>query len=305
MKKLLAVVAASCLSTLVLAQQDPQFSQNMFNRLYVNPAYAGASEALCFSALYRSQWVSYDGAPKTGVFNFDAPILNNKMGVGLSFSTDKIGFEQTNWVKVPVAYRFDVGSGSKLAIGVDFDYLQHKIDGDFIAPEQGVVDPSIPQKGVSGGAFDMGGGIYFNSERVYAGVSATHLMESEVEMDDIKKEFQRHMYAMLGVSFEVSPMITLRPMVHVKNVTDNTTFDINLNAHFNERFWIGASYRNDDAIVAMAGANITEKLRFGYSYDITTSEVKDYSSGTHEFMLGYCFNVKKKTTPVTKNVRFL
>lgn len=304
MKKLLAVIAASCLSTLVLAQQDPQFSQNMFNRLYVNPAYAGSSEALCASALFRSQWVNYDGAPKTGVFNFDAPLLNNKVGVGLSFSNDKIGFEKTNWVKLAGAYRFDVGSG-KLAVGVDFDYLQHEIDGDFRAPDPSLTDPAIPTNGVSGGVFDMGGGLYYNSEKVYAGLSATHLMESAVDLDGINKEFKRHYYGMFGMNFDLTPMVSLRPMIFVKNVTDNTTIDVNLNAHFNDRFWLGVSYRNDDAIVALAGVNITEKLRLGYSYDITTSEVKDYSSGTHEFMLGYCFNVKKKVTPVIKNVRFL
>lgn len=303
MKKLLAVVTASCLSTLVLAQQDPQFSQNMFNRLYVNPAYAGSSEAICASGIFRSQWVNYDGAPKTGVFNIDAPLANNKIGVGLSFSNDQLGFEKTNWVKLAGAYRFDVGSG-KLAIGVDFDYLQHEIDGDFRAPSN-VDDPAIPANGVNGGAFDMGAGIYYNSEKVYAGISTTHLLESAVELDKFSKEFKRHYYGMFGMNFEVSPMVVLRPMIFVKNVTDNTTFDVNLNAHFNERFWLGASYRNEDAIVVLAGVNITEKLRLGYSYDITTSDVKDYSSGTHEFMLGYCFNVKKKITPVIKNVRFL
>jgi type IX secretion system PorP/SprF family membrane protein len=303
MKKLLAVVTASCLSTLVLAQQDPQFSQNMFNRLYVNPAYAGSSEAICASGIFRSQWVNYDGAPKTGVFNIDAPLANDKIGVGLSFSNDQLGFEKTNWVKLAGAYRFDVGSG-KLAIGVDFDYLQHEIDGDFRAPST-VDDPAIPANGVNGGVFDMGAGIYYNSEKVYAGISSTHLMESAVELDKFSKEFKRHYYGMFGMNFEVSPMVVLRPMIFVKNVTDNTTFDVNLNAHFNERFWLGASYRNEDAIVVLAGVNITEKLRLGYSYDITTSDVKDYSSGTHEFMLGYCFNVKKKITPVIKNVRFL
>jgi type IX secretion system PorP/SprF family membrane protein len=303
MKKLLAVVAASCLSSLVLAQQDPQFSQNMFNRLYVNPAYAGSSEAICFTGLFRSQWVDLDGKPETFVFSGDMPLANNKVGVGISVSPDKLGFEKTLTAKLAGAYRFTLGSGA-LAVGVDFDYIQHEIDGDFRAPET-QNDPAIPANGVNGNTFDLGGGLYYSSERFYVGFSATHLMESSVDLDKFSKDFKRHYYGMLGVSFDVSPMISLRPSVFVKNVTDNTTFDVNLNAHFNNRFWIGASYRNEDAIVALAGLNITEQLRLGYSYDITTSEIKDYSSGTHEIMLGYCFNVKKKITPVIKNVRFL
>src|SRR5688572_25439896 len=111
MKKLLAVVAASCLSTLVLAQQDPQFSQNMFNRLYVNPAYAGSSEAICFTGLFRSQWVELEGKPQTFVFSGDMPLFNNKVGVGLSVSPDKLGFENTLTAKLAGAYRFTLGSG--------------------------------------------------------------------------------------------------------------------------------------------------------------------------------------------------
>jgi type IX secretion system PorP/SprF family membrane protein len=110
---------------------------------------------------------------------------------------------------------------------------------------------------------------------------------------------------MIGYTIDLTPTVALKPMVFVKNVTDNTTFDVNLNAHFNDRFWVGVSYRNEDAIVGLLGLNITEKLRLGYSYDFTTSDVKDYSDGTHEIMLGYCFNVKKRVPVSIRNVRFL
>lgn len=304
MKKLLAVIAAGCLSTIALAQQDPQFSQNMFNRLFVNPASAGSNEAICASLLYRAQWVSFDGAPKTGVLGVEAPLLNNKVGVGLSILTDKIGFENTLQGKLAANYKFNVGNG-KLAIGVDFDYMQHEIDGKFKAPDQTANDPAIPKSAVSGSAFDLGSGLYYNSEKLYVGLSATHLLESEVDLDNFKKEYKRHFYGMIGYTIDLTPTVALKPMVFVKNVTDNTTFDINLNAHFNDRFWVGVSYRNEDAIVGLLGLNITEKLRLGYSYDFTTSDIKDYSDGTHEIMLGYCFNVKKKVPVSIRNVRFL
>lgn len=304
MKKLLAVIAAGCLSTIALAQQDPQFSQNMFNRLFVNPASAGSNEAICASLLYRAQWVSFDGAPKTGVLGVEAPLFNNKVGVGLTVLTDKIGFENTLQGKLAANYKFNVGSG-KLAIGVDFDYMQHEIDGKFKAPDQTANDPAIPKSSVSGSAFDLGSGLYFNSEKLYVGLSATHLLESEVDLDNFKKEYKRHFYGMIGYTIDLTPTVALKPMVFVKNVTDNTTFDVNLNAHFNDRFWVGVSYRNEDAIVGLLGLNITEKLRLGYSYDFTTSDVKDYSDGTHEIMLGYCFNVKKRVPVSIRNVRFL
>jgi type IX secretion system PorP/SprF family membrane protein len=304
MKKLLAVIAAGCLSTIALAQQDPQFSQNMFNRLFVNPASAGSSEAICASLLYRAQWVSFDGAPKSGVLGIEAPLFNNKVGVGLSILTDQIGFENTLQGKLAANYKFNVGNG-KLAIGVDFDFMQHEIDGKFKAPDQSANDPAIPKSAVSGTAFDLGSGIFYNSEKLYVGLSATHLLESEVDLDNFKKEYKRHFYGMIGYTIDLTPTVALKPMVFVKNVTDNTTFDVNLNAHFNDRFWVGVSYRNEDAIVGLLGLNITEKLRLGYSYDFTTSDVKDYSDGTHEIMLGYCFNVKKRVPVSIRNVRFL
>ena len=245
MKKILPIIALSILSVSANAQQDPQFSQNMFNKLYVNPASAGASEAICLHALYRAQWVNFDGAPKTFVFGVDAPLMENKVGVGLSVSSDKIGYENTLMGKLAGAYHFGIGSG-KLGVGLDFDFLQHSIDGgSFIAPDPShqTDDPAIPQKNASGTAFDMGAGLFYHSEKLYIGASASHLLESKVDLDKFKKEFKRHFYGMIGYSFDLSPSLALKPSVFVKNVTDNTTLDFNLNLHINNRFWVGASYR--------------------------------------------------------------
>ena len=303
MKKLLAVLAFGCISTMSVAQQDPQFSQNMFNRLWVNPASAGSSEAICASLLYRSQWVSFDGAPKSAVIGIDAPLANNKLGVGLSINRDEIGFEDALTAKLALAYRFDVGNG-KLGVGVDAGLLQNSLGGDFIAPTN-QNDPSIPKNTVSGTTFDLGAGVYYNTEKLYVGLSSTHLMESEVDLDKFSKTYRRHYYGMLGYTFELTPSVALKPMVFVKNVTDNTTIDVNVNAHFNNKYWAGLSWRNQDAVVAMIGMTFMENFKVGYAYDFTTSGLKDYSNGTHEIMLGYCFNVKKKVPVSIRNVRFL
>jgi type IX secretion system PorP/SprF family membrane protein len=303
MKKLLAIIALGSMSTLALAQQDPQFSQNMYNKLFVNPGYAGSSGAICASALYRNQWTSFEGAPESFVLGIDAPLFNDKMGIGLSVLSDKIAFEQTLQGKLALNYKFNVGNG-KLGAGIDLDFMQHKIDGDF-KPSDVTPDPSIPSGSVSGTGFDLGGGLYYNDEKLYIGLSATHLLETSVDLDNFSKDYKRHFYGMIGYTFNISPTVALKPMVFVKNVTDNTSIDVNLNAHFNNRFWVGVSYRNEDAVVGLLGLNINERLRIGYSYDFTTSDVKNYSDGTHEIMLGYCFYVKKKITPSIRNVRFL
>lgn len=304
MKKLLTVFVAGCLSTAVFAQQDPQFSQNMFNKLWVNAATAGSNEAICANLLYRAQWVSFDGAPQSVVFGFEAPLMNNKLGAGLSIATDEIGFEQSLTAKLALAYHFTVGSG-RLGVGADFGLIQNTIDGKFTAPDGIAGDPAIPQNAVSGTAFDLGGGLYYTSEKFYAGLSATHLLESKVELDKFNKNYERHFYGMFGYNWEVTPNITLKPMVFVKNVADNTTLDVNVNAHFNNKYWAGLSWRNQDALVGMIGLTLFESLRLGYAYDFTTSDLRDYNDGTHEIMLGYCFNVKKRVPVSIRNVRFL
>jgi type IX secretion system PorP/SprF family membrane protein len=305
MKKLLSLaLLIISVSSSSIAQQDPQFSQNMFNKLYSNPAYAGSSEGICGTLMYRDQWTGFDGAPKTGLFSIDAPVNFLHGGLGLTIlAADELGFENTFMAKLAYAFRFNIGQGN-LAIGADFGFIQKSIDGDFISNDPN--DPIIPTSSVSGNIFpDLGAGIYYNSDKLYLGASASHLLESEVDYGDFTTQMARHFYFMGGYRIEFSPAISLIPSFHVKNVADQTQADINANLHFNNRFWIGGSYRLEDAVVVMAGLNITPNLRLGYSYDFTTSDLQDYSSGSHEIMLGYCYKIKKKLTPINRNVRFL
>ncbi len=303
-KLLLSAILVTSLSATSFAQQDPQFSQNMFNKLYTNPAYAGSNDGICGTLIYRDQWSGFEGSPTTGLFSIDAPVNFLHGGLGLTImATDELGFENTFGVKLAYAFRFNVGSGN-LAIGVDAGLLQKSIDGDFKFNDPN--DPIIPTSSVSGSVLpDLGAGIYYNSDKLYVGASMSHLLESEVDYGDFTTTMARHIYATAGYRFEFSPSLSLTPSFHLKNVADQTQLDINANLHINNRFWIGGSYRLEDAIVLMAGLNITPNLRLGYSYDMTTSDLKDYSNGSHEIMLGYCYKIKKKITPIIRNVRFM
>jgi len=305
MKKLLILaLLIISISGISFGQQDPQFSQNMFNKLYANPAYAGSSEGICGTLLYRNQWTGFDGAPQTGLFSLDAPINFLHGGLGLTvLAADELGFENTFAIKLAYAFRFNIGQGN-LALGVDAGYLQKSIDGDFKATDPN--DPIVPLSSVSGSILpDLGAGIYYNSEKLYLGASMSHILEDEVDYGDFTTQMVRHYYFMGGYRIDFSPAMSLTPSFHIKNTVDQTQVDINANLTFNNRFWIGGSYRLEDAIVLMAGLNITPNLRLGYSYDLTTSDLKDYSNGTHEIMLGYCYKIKKKITPIIRNVRFL
>ena len=300
MKRLFTVVAVATASV-SFGQQDPQFSQNMFNRLYPNPASAGTNEAICGTLIYRDQWDKFGGGPKTAVFGVESPVEVLHGGLGLSVLSDKPLNQKNLNIKLAYSYHLDLGSG-KLGIGLDAGLLQRGYGNDFNA-----IDPDDPLvKSGTGSKFDLGAGLYYKSDKFYVGASATHLTGGKIEYtDDAKVEVVPHFYFMGGVDFDLTPSLKLKPSLFIKSDAKETQADINANLHIKDKVWIGASYRLQDAIVLMAGINIIENLRLGYSYDITTSKLKGYHSGTHEIMLGYCYVIKPKVIPVLRNVRFL
>ena len=167
-------------------------------------------------------------------------------------------------------------------------------------------DNNIPTGNVSGSTFDLGFGAYYNTDKLYVGLSSAHLTEGEINYDNITSSLARHYYLMAGYSLDLTSSLTLKPMVQLKSDAVSTQADINANLFINSRYWVGASYRLQDAIVLMAGLEIMPNLKLGYAYDLTTSEIKTYSSGTHEIMLGYCYKpVKVVKRQFHRNVRFL
>lgn len=288
-------------SSFVFAQQDPQFSQNMFNRLYPNPGYAGTNDAICGTLLYRDQWDKFGGGPVSAVFGLDAPIKALHGGLGLSLLTDKANLENNFNLKLAYSFHLDVGAG-KLGIGIDGGLLQKSFSNGFIAVDAN--DEKIPA-GESDSKFDLGAGLFYNSEKFYLGLSATHLTAGEFEFSKVTYEVVPHYYFNGGINFELTPSLKLTPSFFLKSDAKETQLDINANLHIKDRFWIGASYRLEDAVVFMAGITLFENLRLGYSYDMGISDLKDYHNGTHELMLGYCYKIKPKTIPMLRNVRFL
>jgi len=282
-----------------------QFSQNMFTKLPTNAGYAGSNDAICGTLLYRNQWTGFGGEPKSMLFTVDMPLDVLHGGIGLSvIGFDQLGAEKNMNIRAAYAYRLDMGDG-RLGLGVDVGYMQKSIDGGkFIMNDQG--DINIPTNNVSGGTFDMGFGAYYNSDKLYAGISALHLTEGDIKFDNISTKMVRHYYLMAGYSADLTSSLTLKPMIQVKSDAVSTQVDFNANLMINSRFWVGASYRIQDAIVAMAGLELIPNLRLGYSYDFTTSDIKTYSSGSHEIMLGYCYKPSKKVNrQFHRNVRFL
>ncbi|MBN8703923.1 MAG: type IX secretion system membrane protein PorP/SprF [Bacteroidetes bacterium] len=312
MIKRFTTLAFASLTALSFAQQDAQFSHNMFNRLAINPGYAGTSQAYCATLIYRNQWTGFEGAPKTILFSGDAFVQPLHGGVGLTVVSDNLGFDKTFIGKLAYSFNQPLGPGI-LGVGLELGAMQKSLSGNWIAPDgPAALDQAIPAAGVTKTTFDLGFGAYYTTNKLYFGISSLHLPQTDFKDSKYPKykfDMVRHYYLMAGYDWSVAPTIDLKPSVFVKSDASSTQLDANLLVLWNRMIWAGASYRLTDAIVALVGfQKDMGKMSFkiGYSYDVTTSTLKNYSSGSHEILLGYCFKLDTKSKPTShQNVRFL
>lgn len=285
------------------AQQDPQFSQNMFNKLYNNPGFAGSKGAICATALHRSQWIGFgDEAPKTLNLSVDAALPMLHGGVGLNIVSDKLGGFQNLGLQLSYAYRMELGSG-QIGTGISLGMFQSGLDGGYLKPSQSG-DPAIPTGNVQGSSLDIGAGVYFNTQDAYIGLSTAHITEPVVEWSNgTTYNLERHYFLIAGYYYELSPMFSLNPSIYLKSDGTTSQLDINSNVIYNNLIWTGVSYRLEEGLVALTGMNITDDLKIGLAYDIS---IANNLPNSIEFMLGYCFKVKfDKTDSKYKNPRFL
>ncbi len=329
MKKILTIIALSVTSLVTFAQQDAQFSMNMFNRLSINPGYAGTNKALCGVLLYRQQWNNFPGAPKTFLFSLDYGEIAHG-GLGLTVDQDALGFDKTFKAKLAYSFHQVLGPGM-LGIGLDVGMIQKSLQGNFIAPDgtstatNTGTDVAIPWNGAKSTTYDLGLGLYYTTfnDKLYVGISSLHLTQSDFKKTGTVTHPRvgnnpayttpwgydyveaRHYYVMAGYRFDIGDKFALTPSILTKSDAASTQLDINLLAKWNKMVFIGASYRLTDAIVAIVGLE-WKGFKFGYSYDITTSTIKSHSNGTHEIMLGYCHKfVKPEKKHGHMNERFL
>jgi type IX secretion system PorP/SprF family membrane protein len=323
MKKTLTLIAFALASVPAFSQQDPQFSQYMHNKMFMNPGYAGMRQALCFSSIYRKQWSGFDGAPQTGVFSGDIylyPQIHG--GVGLNIMWDKLGFE-TN-MRYELAYSFHQNlAGGVLGIGVQLGAYSKKIgptgSDQWLATTNWQQDASIPPQ-MSKTVFDFGFGLWYQRQNIWFGISSTHLPATNVQdgsivvqdpvtatqvTHNLAYQIARHHFVTGGINLFQGNTWEIRPSFLVKTDGTITTFDLNVTALFNQRFWFGASYRYKDAIIPMVGFQLPNQiatpderpgggLKIGFAYDYTTSNLKNYENGTFELYLNYCMPIKYK-----------
>ncbi len=295
MKKLYLIIVF-LLALQLNAQQDPQYTQYMYNMNVINPAYAGSRENLSFGLLYRTQWNGLEGAPKTGTFFGHAPVGRN-VGLGLSVISDEIGPVKETNAYVDFSYTLPLGGEHKLAFGLKAGATFHDIGLiglDLIHPN----DPFFSEN-INSTTPNIGAGAFYYSNNYYLAVSVPNFLSS-VHLDDDGNKIgseTAHYFVTGGYVFQVSENTKLKPSFLVKSAFDApTSFDVNLNALFFEKFEIGASYRLEDSFSGLVNFSITPSLRIGYAYDNISSDIKDYASASHEFMLLFDLNLPKKVS---------
>jgi type IX secretion system PorP/SprF family membrane protein len=286
------------------AQQHPLFSHYMFNGLYINPAYAGSKEFVSTTFIARKQWTGFEGSPTTQIASLHAPLNDRKVGLGVVISNDHIGITNQTDLYGSYAYHLPLKNNSKLALGVSggFSYFKSKFS-DLIVWDTD--DPVYEKNSLSNILPNFGAGAYFYSNKFYAGLSVPQIISYDPDqvfhfnLEKVHK-VSRHYYLTSGTIITTGGELKFRPSFLVKYATNAPVqYDINLNILISDIIWLGASYRSNDAIVALLEYQVNKKLRVGYSYDLTLSEIRTYSTGSHEIVIGYDFgfNVLKMKTP--------
>jgi len=277
------------------AQQDPMFSQYMFNTMSVNPAYAGTNDVLTATGIHRSQWVGIDGAPHTQTITAHSPLPLKRLGLGVSLLNDNIGPINYKSAYVDLAYHLPLNRELTLSFGLKggINHLSGNLTRLFL---QETTDQSFTQDIDSKLQPNFGAGFYLHSERFYAGVSAPKLLENDFSKDISLTRLtqKRHYFFIAGAVFDVNSQLKFKPTTQLRYI-DGAPLGIDLSANFllMDRFWTGALVRVNDAVGLVFQYQINDQLRAGYAYDHTLTDLMSYNSGSHEVMISYDFRFNK------------
>ncbi|MCB0760854.1 MAG: type IX secretion system membrane protein PorP/SprF [Flavobacteriales bacterium] len=275
-----------------IAQQDPMFSQYMFNTLSINPAYAGSADMLEVNAIYRHQWVKFDGAPVTQTLVAHTPLKKESLSFGGSIINDRHGPVRQTGIYGDISYRIFMDK-SKLSFGLkagvnlfsaNLQDLNTVVDADPTF-QANVSNRTLP---------NFGAGVFWHSERYYIGFSVPKLLTNKLinsDLPDFKdNKERRHAFLTAGIVLDINNYLKFKPTLLVKAVDGAPiSFDVTANFLLYEKFWIGAMYRFEDAMGVLLQYEVNGKIRVGYAYDYTFSDIGQYSNGSHEIMLGVVF----------------
>lgn len=304
MKKLLLIALVLLSFSEANAQQDPHYTQYMYNMNVINPAYAGSKENLSFGLLYRKQWVNVEGAPTTFSLAGSSPVGKN-VGIGLSLISDEIGPVVEQNAYADFSYTLNLGGERRLALGLKAGASFQKVG------LQTQILPSLPdltddafQENTSNTFFNIGTGVFYYTDKYYVSFSVPNMIKA-THLDFNGKQYGnevQHYFLTGGYVFDLSPTLKFKPFVMLKSAFNSpSSLDLNTNFLFFEKFEIGASYRVDDSFGGMVNYAITPSLRVGYAYDSIISDLRATSQSSHEIILLFDVNFPKK---VSRSPRF-
>ncbi len=292
-----------CMPRISLAQQDPQFTQYMFNGLLLNPAYAGSKGFTSVSGSHRSQWTGLEGAPLSQTLSLDGN-LNRKLAGGVIITNDRLGAQRFTEVSVNSAVRISLSHATKLAVGIALGVTQQTLDGTMLKPDE-QNDNAIPQTIERAVKPSAKVGAYLYNNRFYTGVSLGNMVFFQ---DGLPTDPKPHLFLTSGGVFDISRKMKFRPSILLKeDFNGPAALDLNTFLLFNEQIWLGTSFRTTlnifnnrsfatstrigNALAVLLELHPSPVLRVGYSYDFSLNQLRSYSS--HELSLGYNFLKKK------------
>lgn len=296
-----SIIAFMLLSGMIsVAQQLPQFTQYMYNTIAINPAYAGSRETLSLVGLHRSQWVGLDGGPTTQTLSVHAPLRNEKVGLGVSFINDQLGYQNFQYLYADFSYTLNLGEKVKLAFGLKAGFTGYSLDNNFQQAE--AADPVIFGYEDRWKA-NIGTGLYLHTNKWYVGLSAPRLLNTDYSGDEDFQSLERISYYFTGgYVFNLSEEVKFKPATLLK-MTNGAPLSLDLTANFLffDKLWLGPAYRIDERAGSFGGLvdfQVSKQFRVGYSYEHPTSDLRPYTSGTHEILLMFeLFKSKRIKSP--------
>jgi type IX secretion system PorP/SprF family membrane protein len=291
LKIALAVIVLISTKSL-FGQQEPQYSQYMFNMMSVNPAYTGTREALNALMISRWQWVGLEGAPRSHTFALHTPIKDKRIGVGASIIADNIGPVSNTYINLNYSHRFNITEQIKISLGLKGGIYNYYLGlSDLALNEQ---DNSFTEDYKKNFQPNLGTGAYMYTKEYYVGISIPKLIKTKLEeiesSTDIKSELKRHFFVTGGYIFDVHDDWKIKPSVLGKMVEGAPpSLDITAQALYKNKIWMGTTYRIGDALAFLFEIQATRQLIVGYSFDYTLSDMGNMSSGTHEILISFDF----------------
>jgi type IX secretion system PorP/SprF family membrane protein len=301
-KKIAVLMACCCIFPVAgLAQQKVQFTQYMFNGLVINPAYAGADEALSLTLIQRKQWSNVDGSPSTQSLSAHTLFGKKHFGLGMTLINDKIGIHKNLSALTNYAYHLKVGAKSYLSMGVQAGIHSRKSNYGRLAGLNNT-DPKLYDASVAYTAFDFGMGLYYRSPRLHVGISAPEMLPERFSLNDTLTVRLRNVnfFGFSKYIITVSDVFDLEPSILIKHLAGvPLSYDLNMNVIYRKVLSAGLSYRKKESIDFMLKGQLTPQLQFGYAYDHPVGMISRLSNGSHELMINYVFRYapNKITSP--------